>query len=350
MHYIEISDNSAQLDHVRNEKIQIVLRILIVILVIITLPTINVTVFLSVSILDFMFLVIFFNTIYYILIQKLPYLYQKERISLIAVMDVLASTFIMSFVDSLSAYYPALLLWYSVGYGMRYDKIVGYIAYVVVLISWIILITTNEYWIENNNFAIGWLIAYIVIPIYYFKLVSELKIHINSLYKNVDSSKYQATHDTLTKLPNRLLFNQKLNYYIKADKKFALLFIDLDDFKSINDKFGHQIGDKVLIEASNRMSDLNNFVARISGDEFVSIVEYSSDDELYDIVQKYSTLISLECKDDNVKLSASIGIARFPIDANNTYELKKNADEAMYRSKTNGKGKFYFYSDIVKKS
>jgi len=355
MNNIKLNNNSIQLNHVKNEKIQIFLRILIVVLIILTLPNINTVIFtvgnsLSVSILSFMLTVVFCNIVYYVFIQKFPYLYQKERISFIAAMDVFASVFIMSFVGYLASYYTALLLWYSVGYGMRYDKVVGYVAYISVLISWMFLITTNQYWLENTNFAVGWLIAFIVIPLYYFRLVSELKRYIEELHTNVDSSNFQASHDILTQLPNRLLFNQKLDYSISAHKKFALFFIDLDKFKNINDEFGHLMGDSVLIEASKRMTSLNHFIARISGDEFVSIVEYDNMQELKEIAQKYSESINVRCKKINIELSASIGVACFPMDANNAYELKKSADEAMYYAKTNGKNRFYFYSDIKREN
>jgi len=350
---MELGDSSTLINHVKNEKIQIGLRIIIIFLIIISLNKLNTTIFyinanISISIFNFMLFVIVCNLVYYILIKKFPYSYQKERVSLIAVMDVFASVFVMSFVDDLSAYYAVLLLWYSVGYGMRYGKVLGYITYISVLVSWIFLITTNQYWIDNSNFAIGWLIAYTILPLYYFKLVAELKSYIKQLHTNVDNSKFQAAHDILTQLPNRLLFNQKLDYFISVNKKFALFFIDLDGFKSINDEFGHLIGDGVLIEASKRMTNLNNFIARISGDEFVSIVEYDNMNELKDVAQNYSKSINIKCKKINIELSASIGVACFPTDANNAYELKKNADEAMYYAKTNGKNRFYFYSDIRK--
>ena len=341
--------------HLENEKIQILLRILLISLVILTLPQTDLIMFklnnnIGVSIFAFMMLVASFNAVYYLLIQMYPYLYQTTRISIMALSDIFASVYVMNFVNELSAFYPALLLWYIVGYGMRYGKLVSFVAYVFSALAWMILINTNTYWIENSNFAYGWMVAYLIIPLYYFNLVSKLKININELHKHVNNSQYNATHDILTGLPNRLYLNTELEKYLLKSKQFALFFIDLDGFKQINDKFGHHIGDRVLVEASKRMNNLNNFTVRLSGDEFVSIVEYESIEQLQIIAKDYSSSIGLKCNNMNIVLSASIGISCYPSDGKNAYELKKKADEAMYIAKTEGKNKFHFYCDIKKRA
>jgi len=154
----------------------------------------------------------------------------------------------------------------------------------------------------------------------------------------------------LTQLPNRLLFEKTLqesmNAYVEEGKKFALFFIDLDGFKEINDIYGHETGDKVLIEVAQRISEMNSFTARLGGDEFICIVSYTNDEELQERAETLLQNVTKKCKDKRLKVSASIGVARYPDDAKSSYEIKKYSDTAMYKAKQEGKNKVCFYADL----
>jgi diguanylate cyclase (GGDEF)-like protein/PAS domain S-box-containing protein len=172
---------------------------------------------------------------------------------------------------------------------------------------------------------------------------------------------YLATHDALTGLPNRLMFNQLLNHAIQAARRytrqFAVLFIDLDRFKIINDTLGHDAGDQLLQEIAARLKQTLravDIVARLGGDEFVILIEELTDlsqletvsHRILSAVIKPMTLIGEECR-----ITASIGISIFPKDADDEQSLMKNADIAMYFAKEEGKNNFQFYSmDIQSKS
>ncbi len=163
----------------------------------------------------------------------------------------------------------------------------------------------------------------------------------------VQLEKY-ANYDTLTGLPNRRYFFEKLALMIAEHKhnsrKFALLYIDLDGFKSINDTFGHEVGDEVLITVGNRLEKgvrKTDFVARLGGDEFGVI--------LYDIenlavaetlAKKIHELLQNEISMQTIQytISASIGIAIYPDTNNGVETLVKDADAAMYAVKKSGKG------------
>jgi diguanylate cyclase (GGDEF)-like protein len=164
---------------------------------------------------------------------------------------------------------------------------------------------------------------------------------------------YVATHDGLTDLPNRAMFNQLLHYSIEAarryDRKFAVLFIDIDRFKIINDSLGHDAGDALLVEIGSRLRRslrAGDVVARLGGDEFVVILEQAAEPEqaevaarkLLGIVSQPLTLCGLECGS-----TASIGIAMFPSDGEDAATLTKNADMAMYHAKEDGKNAFRFF-------
>ncbi|DAB30859.1 MAG TPA: diguanylate cyclase [Sulfurimonas sp. UBA12504] len=165
---------------------------------------------------------------------------------------------------------------------------------------------------------------------------------------------HQAHHDTLTDLPNRTLFKDRLAQAIISAKRntkaFALLFIDLDQFKKINDSLGHHVGDEVLVEASKRFK--NNLreedtLARLGGDEFTIILkEIKTLQDIATICQKIILAIKepMEVDGHTLYISSSIGISLYPQDALSSHDLIKYADTAMYKAKDEGRDNFQFYS------
>lgn len=177
---------------------------------------------------------------------------------------------------------------------------------------------------------------------------------ISTIKHSQEEIEFLAHHDSLTKLPNRLLFNARLDHAKKqADrekKQVAVLFMDLDNFKSINDGLGHSMGDKVLQVIANRLAGLvrdQDTVARISGDEFAIILEQlQSEVAAAQVANKVLETIHepIQIGDHEFTVSISIGISLFPNDGNEIDTLIKNADAAMYRSKEQGKGQYCFYT------
>jgi diguanylate cyclase (GGDEF)-like protein len=295
-------------------------------------------------VIDIFLIAILLNILYYFVILKFPFFFYKQRIIYIAMMDVISSAYIAYIVGAYSAYYPALFLWYSIGYGVRFGSSVSLPVYVVTIISWLLVITNNTFWIENISFGIGWLLAFIVIPLYHFYLLRKLKRTLAQLHQSLDFSEYQSHHDELTNLPNRLSFEKELNHSILTREKFALFFIDLDGFKRINDTFGHQVGDQVLVETAKRLMSLNNFAARLGGDEFVVLVDFQDKNDLREYAENLIKLLAKKCKNPSIKITTSVGIAIYPDDTKNIHELKRKSDIAMYEAKENGKNTFRFYS------
>ncbi|WP_339026858.1 bifunctional diguanylate cyclase/phosphodiesterase [Leclercia pneumoniae] len=161
-----------------------------------------------------------------------------------------------------------------------------------------------------------------------------------------------ALHDTLTRLPNRVLLEDRLDQAIsKADREgrtFALLFMDLDGFKAVNDAWGHDAGDKLLIAATERMKQPlkgQYTLARIGGDEFVLLAEIEAPDDAATLASSLVHVIdkpfSLDLHELNVTLS--IGIALYPHDGKNPRELMFNADAAMYHTKHMGRNGYHFF-------
>ncbi len=169
--------------------------------------------------------------------------------------------------------------------------------------------------------------------------------------------RYLASHDGLTSLPNRTMFNEMLNYAIQSahryNRSFAVLFIDLDRFKVINDTFGHEAGDTLLQEIGKRLTQTvrtSDIVARLGGDEFVVLVQEVNESQqaatvarkILSSVIRPVVLLGQECR-----VTASIGICLYPLDARDEQTLMKNADIAMYRAKEEGKNNFQFYSEQI---
>jgi diguanylate cyclase (GGDEF)-like protein len=166
--------------------------------------------------------------------------------------------------------------------------------------------------------------------------------------------RHLAYHDTLTGLPNRMLFIDRIDQAIsraqRENGQFALLFLDIDHFKVINDSMGHAAGDQLLNIVSQRLKDVlrkTDTVARLGGDEFTIIIEELGEAELVISVAKniLETLDKpIEINEKEVHIGGSIGIAMYPQDGENFGTLLKNADTAMYKAKDQGRQTFQFYA------
>ena len=152
-----------------------------------------------------------------------------------------------------------------------------------------------------------------------------------------------ALHDALTGLPNRVLFEQRLDYGLSQSKRhgwgLAVLFIDIDEFKSINDSYGHDRGDKVLLMVTDRLQSFvrqEDTVSRWGGDEFVCLLlEIKQEADVTHLAERMANRIAEACEFDGIVLSisVSIGIAIYPADGETPDILFKNADTAMYQAK-----------------
>ncbi|HEX7047417.1 MAG TPA: GGDEF domain-containing protein [Gammaproteobacteria bacterium] len=168
------------------------------------------------------------------------------------------------------------------------------------------------------------------------------------LERAAESSQRIALHDVLTGLPNRRLFMEKLSQAMARDTRFekhaAVLFLDLDDFKNVNDRYGHAAGDQVLQVVAERLSDCvreTDTVARFGGDEFVVLLEDLASPADVDIAlaRINETLpVPIVYNGDRLNVSASIGMALHPRDGDTPEALLQAADEAMYRVKTPRRG------------
>ena len=165
---------------------------------------------------------------------------------------------------------------------------------------------------------------------------------------------YLANYDPLTQLPNRNLLQDRLQHAIlhaaREGQRLAVLFLDLDNFKNINDTLGHAVGDRILEEAAKRLRGCcrkSDTIARLGGDEYTLLLEdLGQPDEAAQVAQTLLAAFArpFEVEGREVFCSVSIGIAIFPSDAENIDDLMKNADAAMYRAKEQGRNHYQFFT------
>ncbi len=183
-----------------------------------------------------------------------------------------------------------------------------------------------------------------------FSDITKLKEHENLI-------KYKAYHDALTELPNRHLFYDRLDVALlnakDSNNQLAVMFLDLDGFKQINDQFGHDIGDKLLQIIAERIKNAirkGDTVARIGGDEFTILLPtISQNHDAEKVAQKILKSITnpIMIESNQIKISASIGISIHPIHGDDSSILLKRADEAMYTAKDLGKNQFQYYNQEI---
>ncbi len=164
---------------------------------------------------------------------------------------------------------------------------------------------------------------------------------------------YQANHDLLTGLPNRVLFLDRLEQSMKMADRYgthsAIIFINIDEFKEINDSLGHSVGDKILIEVAKRMSlqmRKTDSLSRLGGDEFVVVLNEIKDiKNISAIIENGMNIFDAPflIGENTLHISISVGVSIYPHDGKTSDELLRNADAAMYKSKSDGKNRYSYY-------
>ncbi|MEK0266573.1 EAL domain-containing protein [Stenotrophomonas rhizophila] len=165
-----------------------------------------------------------------------------------------------------------------------------------------------------------------------------------------------ALHDPLTQLPNRMLLQDRIEQAIEKARRrqfsFAVMFCDLDGFKTINDAYGHQLGDKLLIQVSERVSTLlraQDTFARLGGDEFVIVFQIDDPEDAAVVAERIIACVAEPFEIDALELqvSASLGIALYPADATTERDLMAHADAAMYHTKDSGRNGYTFFTQSL---
>ncbi|SDS09957.1 diguanylate cyclase (GGDEF) domain-containing protein [Halopseudomonas sabulinigri] len=212
----------------------------------------------------------------------------------------------------------------------------------------------------NSGIDTQWLaIVVIVVTLAVFAIaliISMLDARTSLLASSLDEANSElvqlALHDNLTRLPNRILLDDRLDQAIQKStrerRNFAVLFMDLDGFKSVNDIYGHHAGDRLLAEVAQRILDTKrseDTAARLGGDEFVLLIDPGEPEDAAALAQRLVESLAkpYQVESNTLHVSVSIGVAVYPGDGETAHELMVNADAAMYHSKEAGRNCYSFF-------
>jgi diguanylate cyclase (GGDEF)-like protein len=191
------------------------------------------------------------------------------------------------------------------------------------------------------------------------ELIVKLQRALNEIKTYQAKLKEMALFDPLTNLPNRRFFIYRLNMTLEYNRRyngmFGVLYLDLDNFKKVNDTLGHQAGDELLCEVTKLLKKVireSDTFARLGGDEFVIIIDQlTSAKEAGIVAEKLIAAIAktIQLKTGSAKVGASIGISLFPSDSDEAEELLQQSDKSMYISKSQGRNTYTFYSEVAER-
>ncbi|MDH3221621.1 MAG: EAL domain-containing protein [Gammaproteobacteria bacterium] len=234
----------------------------------------------------------------------------------------------------------------------------------------IIFITANQDDAHIEEAYLAGAVDYIQKPIRKTALISKVRVFLDlwwlrfGLEQEIEQRRaaehrveHLATHDPLTNLPNRRGLYEELNELIYRSQRYkfssAVIYVDLDGFKNVNDHFGHEAGDRLLTQVSSNFKRIvrqTDSVARIGGDEFIVLI--TDIDGETSLITKIESLLRetskpIEFKGHRISVGASIGVALFPEHGNNAETLLHHADQAMYQAKNEGKNTFRFFTEDI---
>jgi diguanylate cyclase len=191
-----------------------------------------------------------------------------------------------------------------------------------------------------------------IVSILDMRMESKTSMLAKSLAQANEELTYLASHDNLTKLPNRVLLTKRLNQAIeeaeREQRTFAVMFMDLDGYKAVNDIFGHHVGDLLLIEVATRIRKQlrpEDTIGRVGGDEFLLLTGECEPEQVASIADELVLAIGqpFDIDGHELRVSLSIGLAMYPSDGRTHHELLRNADAAMYHVKTQGRSAYRFF-------
>lgn len=269
------------------------------------------------------------------------------RRCLVLAADLIATSYTMYVAGELGAFFYPVYLWIIAGHGIRYGPRFLIAGMVIAVIGFSVVLLLTPHWQQDRLTGTGLLLGLIVLPLYQLMLLRRLQTVNERLSVELNKTLHAATHDTLTSLANRGHFFDRLEQEIARSKRsgegFAVMYMDLDGFKEINDRLGHQAGDEVLQQTAARLRGIcreTDLAARLGGDEFALIVTGAHDCEtVRSPARRLADALGrpIHWQDRQLQLSASVGVSLYPQDGTTADELTHNADLAMYKVKRGGK-------------
>ncbi len=364
MHEKRVFDNQYS-DSLQQERAQSLVRIIVVSVVLITMSMLSYVGPSALSHAPFHLALVlvasyWFVSLAWLIGVRLARRPSRWRRHLITLLDLSVTSATMSLADTLGAFFYPIYQWIIIGHGVRFGVRALSMATGISAVGFALVIATTPYWQHNLITASGLMIGLFVLPAYFLILLRQLHTLNQRLGVELEKTRHVASHDPLTGLANRHQFYAQMADDIRRARRhnsgFAVLFIDLDGFKTINDELGHHAGDKVLQEIAKRLHQSAREVdlaARLGGDEFAMIIDnIDNEQDVLDPVQRIAHIINqpVAIHNQQRQLSASIGISLYPQHGTDPGSLTSNADLAMYEAKRQGKRRHILFSRTLDKA
>jgi diguanylate cyclase (GGDEF)-like protein len=294
-----------------------------------------------------------FSVVYYRWIAGRP-LCCRWRRYLVILLDLGMTGYVSYLFDLAGLGFYAVFLWIMIGNGLRFGPHYLGVATLVGTASFSLATYFNGTLAAHPGVVVGLVLGLLMMPRFFLAMIHRLADANRLLAKKKEEAEYQASHDVLTGLPNRALLESILVHALsqaeREGSRLAIVFIDLDSFKAINDSFGHAVGDELLQSTARclkRRVRASDTVARLGGDEFIVLLEDCGEpadvaaivDQLFGCSGRYYRIGHHE-----TYVTWSSGVAVFPNDGTDSSTLIKNADTAMYQAKAAGINQFRLYN------
>ena len=292
--------------------------------------------------------------LHYYFLHKFPDAFFVARKLIPMALDISVLTIMLIRFDDHGVFLLLLYILVVMRIGLTYGKIYFYISIMMTFASWALVLNVSPYWQEHYSFLATFAATTFLTPFIYLNYITRIhdeKQELNHILENVS---YHANLDPLTGAYNRKSYEKVGNHLIEAQVPFALLYIDLNHFKQINDRYGHHVGDLVLKKVTHTLHTLlteQDILARIRGDEFVILLSrkhHSVKKTVWAIEDHIIGTYKLEKY--KIPISLSIGISLYPENGKSMKELSSYADQAMYHAKNNHESHHCFYDDIKSSS
>ena len=289
--------------------------------------------------------------IHYAFINRYPERYVSFRKQFIIFIDLVTLAFLIAILQKYGIFlfplYIWIVMWSASSYGIDYFPS----SIISSAISWTLLLIYSPYWKAHFDIVLAFALTTLFIPLYYLRVISRISEENVQLSESLSSTTLDANYDLLTGLANRKMYHEAIYTSLKKREFFALLFIDLNKFKSINDTYGHHIGDSVLQEVAQRLKSCmgeEDFLARLGGDEFVVISKRKKVFLAKFIETIERTVMGIhKINHFRIPIELSIGISLYPDDSKEELRLGRYADNAMYAAKK-AVGKYHIYYHEMK--
>ncbi len=291
-----------------------------------------------------------FYALHYYMLMHHPERFVITRRIAVLLVDIVIVTSLIALFDDYGLFLLPFYLLIVLRSGLVYGWNCFNIGVLLSGISWFFLYRYIPFWKSQVETLEMFAIAMAIVAVFFQRIILRLDEENMKLNQVLDEMSESAFSDELTGTANRKEYKETIKTYIKEKEPFCLLFIDLNKFKSINDNYGHHIGDEVLKEVVRRLDanlDEDDFLARLGGDEFVIMTKRK---RIY--MEKFVASLEKNVMGTHrvgsisLPIELSIGISCYPKDATTPMMLSKCADDAMYRAKKDPSRYHYFYHEI----